>query len=90
MTIRLVGIQKQDYKLESGYEFHGKKLHGIDLSTMPEGQTGNQVINSLKIPDGSALSQIPLEVGKVYTVYFNQKGQLDSIFPQDKAQSGQR
>lgn len=81
MKIKIVGIQPQDYKLDNGYAFKGVKVHAIDLETLPNGQVGNQVINSIKIPEGSPLSQVPLEIGKTYTVYFTQKGQLDTILP---------
>lgn len=81
MKIKLVGIQTQDYKLDNGYKFKGKKLHAIDLDTVPEGQIGNQVINSIKISDDSPLAAVPLTVGETYTVYFTQKGQIDALIP---------
>ena len=81
MKIKLIGIQEQDYTLENGYSFKGKKLHAVDLDTLPSGQIGNQVINNIKIAEDSPLSAVPLEVGKTYTVYFNQYGKLDTIIP---------
>ena len=81
MKIKLVGIQPQDYKLDNGYSFKGNKLHAIDLDTVPTGQIGNQVINSIKIAEDSPLYSVPLEIGKTYTVYFTQKGQIDALIP---------
>lgn len=81
MKIKLIGIQEQDYTLENGYSFKGKKLHAVDLDTLPAGQIGNQVINNIKIAEDSPLAAVPLEVGNTYTVYFNQYGKLDTIIP---------
>ena len=81
MKIKLIGIQEQDYTLENGYSFKGKKLHAVDLDTIPAGQIGNQVINNIKIAEDSQLAAVPLEVGNTYTVYFNQYGKLDTIIP---------
>lgn len=78
MKVKIVGIQAQDYKLDSGYSFKGKKIHCIDLESKPDGLTGELVTN-FKIADESPLSSIPLAVGHIYTAYFNQKGALDYL-----------
>ena len=78
MQIKLVGIQPQDYTLDSGYSFTGVKVHAIDLETKSDGQLGDQVM-VFKIDSVSPLAAIPLTVGKQYNVYFNQKGKLDFI-----------
>ena len=78
MVVKIVGIQSQDYKLDNGYSFKGKKLHCIDCETKPNGLTGNTV-TTLKIADDSPMASLPIEVGKMYTTYFNQKGGLDYI-----------
>lgn len=78
MKIRVVGIQKQSYKLDSGYEFHGKKLHCIDLDSQRNDLEGNLILN-VKIPDSSPLAVMPIEVGGEYTCYFDQKGGLDYL-----------
>ena len=79
MKIKLLGIENQDYKLDNGFAFKGKKLHALDIDTQLPGQIGNQVLN-IKIPDDSPSSSVPLEVGQTYTVYFTPKGKLDTIF----------
>ena len=78
MLVKIVGIQSQDYKLDSGYAFTGNKIHVIDMDSAPNGLDGNLVTN-FKIPASSPLAAIPLKVGGEYTVYFNQKGVLDFI-----------
>lgn len=78
MKIKIVGIQKQDYKLDNGYSFKGLKLHCIDCDTKPEGLIGD-VVTNIKISDDSRLSSVPVAVGETYVVYFNQKGGLDFI-----------
>lgn len=80
MKIKLIGIQEQEYTLDNGYYFNGKKLHVIDLDSAPEGQIGNQVTN-FKISNDSQLASIPLECGATYEVYFNNKGKLDALIP---------
>lgn len=82
MKIQLVGIQKQDYKLDNGYSFKGVKLHCVDLDSSDSNLVGNVVVN-LKIADSSPFSDVPLNVGANYVAYFNQKGGLD-YFKQDK------
>lgn len=73
MKMQLVGVQRQDYKLDSGYEFKGNKLHCVDLDSKPDGLQGC-LVTTFKIADGSELAQIPLRVGANYTVFFDQKG----------------
>lgn len=80
MKIKVVGIQVQDYTLDNGYKFKGKKIHALDLSSETVGQVGYQVTN-LKISDDSALANVPIEIGCEYTVYFTNKGALDTIIP---------
>lgn len=78
MKIKIVGVQEQDYKLDNGYAFKGRKIHAIDLDSSPAGLTGNVVIN-LKIPADSPFATLPLVVGSTYVCYFTQKGALDFI-----------
>lgn len=78
MLVKIVGIQAQKYKLDSGYEFEGDKVHAIDMETTENGQLGNQVMN-FKIPVGHPLSSVPLEVGAVYRLYFDKKGRVDML-----------
>ncbi len=78
MTIKVVGIENQDYKLDNGYAFKGKKIHCVDLDSEKKGLVGN-LTTVFKIADDSPLAVIPIEIGGEYTVFFNQKGALDYI-----------
>ena len=82
MIIKVIGIQEQDYKLENGYAFKGKKIHAADMSTKGEGLSGHLVLN-MKISADDILGKLPIEVGKMYTVYFDQKGRLDYLADYD-------
>lgn len=76
MTVKIVGIQNQDFTLDNGYTFKGRKVHAIDLETTTSGQEGNQVM-TFKIPDDHKLAGTPLTVGKEYIMYCDQKGRPD-------------
>lgn len=86
MRIKIVGRLRQDYTLDNGVTFHGIKYFGINLDEQKEGLQG-QMTMEIKIPDGSPYALQPLEVGKTYTVYFNQKKAVDFIRPDDGAPS---
>lgn len=83
MKVRVVGVQKQEYKLDNGYEFKGRKLHCIDLDSNRSDLDGCLVMN-VKIANESPLSSVPISVGSEYVCYFNQKGALDYIAPAGK------
>ena len=78
MLIKVVGIQSQDFTLDNGYHFSGKKYHAIDMETSVPGQDGNQVM-TFKIPSDHKLAAVPVEVGKTYHMYCDQKGRPDFI-----------
>lgn len=78
MRIRIMGRLRQDFTLDSGYQFHGIKYFGEVLDETKEGLQGNMTTD-LKIPDGSPFSSVPLEVDQTYIIYFNQKGAVDFI-----------
>ena len=78
MKIKVIGIEQQDYKLDNGYQFKGKKVHFKDMETQKTGLTGN-LTGTLKIPDDSPLAVIPIEIDHEYTCFFNQKGALDYL-----------
>lgn len=83
MEIKIVGIENQDYKMDNGYAFKGKKLHCIDEDTERPSLNGN-VVTTIKIDDNSSLATVPVEVGNHYTAFFNQKGALAYLTPLDK------
>lgn len=78
MKVKVVGIQTQDYKLDNGYEFKGRKLHCIDMDSERKDLQGNLTL-TMKIPSDTPLGVLPIEVGEEYTVYFNQKGGVDYL-----------
>ncbi|MFQ6724595.1 MAG: hypothetical protein ACLRFE_04635 [Clostridia bacterium] len=80
MRVKIVGISPQSYTLDNGYSFTGNKYHCIDLDTVTTGQIGN-IVTNFKISNTSPLSAIPVEVGKEYNIYFNQKGSPDYLAP---------
>lgn len=78
MKIQIVGVQQQDYTLDSGYSFKGVKIHAIDLTSAPAGLSGN-LVTSFRIAADSELASVQLVPGAKYTVYFDQKSALDFI-----------
>lgn len=86
MRIKVVGRLRQDYTLDSGYTFHGVKYFGVVLDEEQEGLQGCQTTD-IKIPDGSPFAAVPLEIDRTYIVYFNKKGAVDFVRPDDGAPS---
>ena len=43
MLCKVVGVQKQDFTLDNGYHFAGRKVHAIDLERQADGLDGNTV-----------------------------------------------
>lgn len=80
MRFQIVGIELQDYTMDNGYSFKGKKLHCIDCDTEKPSLNG-QMVTTLKISDDNPMANTVLTVGKDYTVYFDQKGKLVFIKP---------
>lgn len=78
MRMKVLGRLRQDYRLDSGYEFHGVKYFGLNLDETKEGLQGSMTMD-LKVPDSSPLSASPFEVGAVYRIYFNQKGVVEFV-----------
>lgn len=88
MLMKIVGVQEQDYKLDNGYTFKGKKIHAIDLDTKIQDQMGN-VVTTFKISAESPLYNRPIYIDSVYKCYFTQKGALDIIEQSEQAPSEQ-
>jgi len=86
MKVKIVGIENQDYKLDSGYSFKGKKIHCIDLESQKNGLSGN-LTTVFKIADDSPLAVVPIVIGAEYTCFFNQKGALDYLANNAKSES---
>jgi hypothetical protein len=84
MRIKVIGRLRQDYTLDNGYTFHGVKYFGEVLDDQREGLEGHMVTD-LKISDTSPLAMNPMQVGATYIVYFNQKGAVDFLQPDNSA-----
>lgn len=80
MKIELVGIVQKDYDLrrDGGPEFHGRELQCIVLDAVDAKLQGHTV-TTIKISNDHALATVPLEVGKNYICYFDQKKKLDFL-----------
>lgn len=59
MMLKIVGVQRMDYKFDDGKEIHGYKLHGIELDRQVTGLTGNTV-QSVMIRDDNPMSEVAL------------------------------
>lgn len=86
MRIKIVGRLRQDFTLDSGYTFHGVKYFGVVLDEVQEGLQGNKT-TEIKVPDGSPYADQPMELDKIYVIYFNQKGAVEYVRPDDGAPS---
>lgn len=84
MVIKIIGIEKQDYKLDNGYAFQGLKIHAADLETVKNSLVGN-LTTTIKIPAESPFYNEGYAVGECYRCYFTQKGALDYISRVDPA-----
>lgn len=88
MLMKIVGVQEQDYKMDNGYSFKGKKIHAIDLDTKNQGQMGN-IVTTFKVSAESPLYSTPIYIDSVYKCYFTQKGALDNMELSEQAPSEQ-
>lgn len=78
MLVRIVGLQRQDWKMDDGFEFHGYKFHCVDEGTQNKDLQGRMVLE-FKVPDGHPLSSMPIQLNKLYKAYFNNRKQLDFL-----------
>jgi len=80
MKVKLLGILRQDYDLTNngGPKFNGHVLQCVTVGEEKEGLQG-QLIKQIKIPDSDKCATVPLELGKMYTVYFDDKKKLDYL-----------
>ena len=80
MKIKVVGIMRQEYDLSSqgGPSFKGNVIQGVTIGEEKDGLSG-ELVKQIKIPDGHACARVPLELGKSYTVYFDDKKKLDFL-----------
>lgn len=86
MKVKIVGRLRQDFTLDNGYTFHGVKYFGVVMDEPQEGLQGCKT-TEIKVPDGSPYALSPLEVDQTYLLYFNQRGALELVRPDDGAPS---
>ena len=84
MKIKVVGVQQQNFTLDNGYHFDGRKVHGIDLDKKPDGLVGNVVTQFKLSNEDTKLAMLMVEVGKTYNVYFEQDGKTVAMLAEDR------
>lgn len=75
MTIKIVGIENQNFKFDDGKTYTGKKLHVVVEDEHKDGLIGCPV-SVVKINGSSEFYNVPLELDKLYVCFFDQKGKL--------------
>ena len=79
MLVEIVGRERQDFKLDNGYEFHGVKYYAVVEDEVKENLQG-KITTELKIADGTRCADhAPMELNSKYVLYFNQKGKVDYL-----------
>lgn len=77
MKVKIVGFENMKYDFDN-VKFEGRKFHAIDIETESSGLTG-QKVTTFKMDKDHPMYTVPITPGKVYTVYFDQKKNLDFI-----------
>lgn len=75
MTVKIVGIETQDFTFDDGKIYKGKKLHVVNVDEHKENLVGSPV-SVIKIPATNEYYSVPIDVDKLYTVFFDQKGKV--------------
>lgn len=55
MLLKVVGVQRMDFRFDDGKEIHGWKLHGIELDKSSDNLIGNTV-QTVMIRDDSPIA----------------------------------
>lgn len=75
MTIKIVGIENQNFKFDDGKTYTGKKLHCVCVDEHKDGLIGCTV-SVIKISGASEFYNVPLDLDKLYVCFFDLKGKL--------------
>ena len=75
MTVKIVGIENQNFTFDDGKTYCGKKLHCVVVDEHKDGLLGCPV-SVVKVSDKSEFYNLPLELDKLYLCFFDQKGKL--------------
>lgn len=78
MIVKVVGIEKQDFKFDDGTRYSGNKIHAIESDYTSDGLSGQRVV-VLKVSDKSRFADFPFVLGQEYSVFFSLKGALDYV-----------
>ena len=80
MKVKVLGIMRQEYDLtrDGGPKFEGNVLQCVTVGEDKNGLVG-ELVKTIKISDSDKLAKIPLEIGKTYTAYFDDKKKLDFL-----------
>lgn len=81
MTIKIVGIENQNFTFDDGKTYTGKKLHVVVVDEHKDGLIGCPV-SVVKINGSSEFYNVPLELDKLYVCFFDQKGKLAYLVAQ--------
>lgn len=85
MKIKVLGIENEKKWQIEGTElrFDGKYVFCEKIDEPRQNLVGNDIV-TLKIDKTQPVFGVPLEVGKEYTVYYNDKKKVDFIAPYSK------
>ena len=75
MVVKIVGIETQDFTFDDGKTYKGKKLHVVNVDEHKENLVGSPV-SVIKIPATNEYYTVPIDVDKLYTVFYDQKGKV--------------
>lgn len=71
MLLKVVGVQRMDFRFDDGKEIHGWKLHGIELDKTSDNLIGNTV-QTVMIRDDSPIADTvqAVSIGDEYKLFF--------------------
>ena len=80
MKVKILGIMRQEYDLtrDGGPKFSGNVLQCVTVGEDKDGLVG-ELVKTIKLADTDKLASTPLEIGKTYTAYFDDKKKLDYL-----------
>lgn len=82
MRLQLLGIERLDYKFSDGNEFHGVRLHGIDLDRSNDEKICGQAVDTVVISDDISDRMPDFEIGNSYMIGFARGSKkVDIVLP---------
>lgn len=80
MTIKVIGVENQNFKFNDGKQYTGKKIHCAVVDQHNDGLVGCPV-EVIKISSSNEFYSVPIDVDKLYVVFFDQKGKVAYFAP---------